>query len=77
MLERICGLQLFQMDVSHQNLDSYRTLCCMVQWTEPVHNREDCSRVLDGVLDIRAQGGAFALSRLSISIKQRAAFFFF
>lgn len=29
---------------------------------------------LDGILDIRAQGGAFALCRLSMSIKQRAAF---
>lgn len=55
---------------------SYRGLLCTVQWTEPVHNREDCSWVLDGVLDIRAQGGTFALRRLSMSIKQRAAFFY-
>lgn len=47
----------------------------MVQWSEPVHNKEDCSWVLDGVLDIRAQDGAFALCRLSMSIKQRAAYF--
>lgn len=53
-----------------------RGLYCMVQWTKPVHNKEDCSWVLDGVLDIRAQDGAFALCRLSMSIKQCAAFFF-
>lgn len=44
---------------------------------DPVHNREDCCQVLDGDLDIRAQGGTFALCRLSTSIKQHAAFFFF
>lgn len=47
-LERICGPHLFQMDVSHQNSE-YLTedSHCMVQWTGPVHHREDCSWVLD------------------------------
>lgn len=54
---------------------SYRGLYSTVQWTEPVQHREDCSWVLDGVLDIRAQDGTFALCRLSMSIEQRAAFF--
>lgn len=49
----------------------------MVQWTGPVHHREDCSWVLDWrFLDIRAQDGTFALCRLSMSIKQRAASFY-
>lgn len=73
MLERICGLQLFQMDVSHQKPElSYRALSRMIQWTKPVHNSKDCSCVLDSVLNIGAQGGAFALCRLLMSIKQHA-----
>lgn len=71
MFEGICGLQLFQMDVSHQNL-SYLTGDCTIQWTEPM---QEGLQLGFGWCVITAQGGAFALCRLSMGIKQRAPVF--
>lgn len=64
------------MDVSRQNLDYFtEDSTAWFSGLNQCKTGEDCSWVLDGILDIRAQDGTFALCRLSI--KHNVLLFFF
>lgn len=67
---------LFEMDVSHHNLD-YLT----EDSTAWFSGLRQCTKgktgwIWSGILDFRAQDGAFALCRLSMSIKKTCCFFY-